>query len=141
MTTTPNLGITLLESGQLQPDVTINQALSDIDELVATKALGINVQAGSSYTLALTDAGKLVEFTSGAAVTVTVPADSSTDFPLGSEILLRQAGDGKVTLEEEDSNVAIETPETLSLAKKYAGASLVKVAANTWWLEGRLEST
>lgn len=140
MTTTANLGLTLLESGQLQPDVTINQALSDIDELVAPTLLGINAQTGTSYTLAASDAGMLVTLDNANPVTVTVPANASEALPVGFSVLLCQIGNGQVSVEEEDSNVVVITPETLSLRKAGAQAALVKIDADLWLLDGNLEA-
>lgn len=103
-------------------------------------ALGINAQTGTTYTLVLDDAGKLVTLDNGSAITVTVPADSTTDFPLGTQILLAQLDAGQVTVEPEATGVEIITPETLSLRKVGAQAALVKIAADTWLLEGNLEA-
>lgn len=103
-------------------------------------ALGINAQTGTTYTLALSDAGRLVTLDNGSAITVTVPADSTTDFPVGTQILLAQLDAGQVTVEPEVTGVEIITPETLSLRTAGAQAALVKIGADTWLLEGNLEA-
>lgn len=142
MTTTANLGITLLESGQLQPDVTINEGFSTIDAAFggfAEKLLEVNAQTGASYTITASDVGKLVTFDNAGPVTVTVPANSSESLPVGFSVLLAWIGTGAVTIAEEDSNVVIVTPETLMLRKEGAQAALVKVAVDTWLLDGNLE--
>lgn len=143
MTTTPNLGLTLLESGQLQPDVTINQALTEIDDAwanVPSKLIGINAQTGTSYTVTATDLGSLVTFDNASPIAVEVPSDATENLPIGFSCLLAQIGDGQVTVEEEGSSVVIVTPATLSLRTKGAQASLVKIASDTWLLEGNLEA-
>lgn len=146
MTTTANLGITLLESGQLQPDVTVNDGFGTIDAAwgetiptLSTKLIAINAQTGTTYTITATDLGKLLTFDNSAAITVMVPAESSEALPNGFSCLLAWIGEGQVTLEEEDSNVVILSPETLSLRTKGAQAALVKISGNTWLLEGNLE--
>lgn len=141
MTTTSNLGLTLLESGQLQPDVTINEALVAIDAAfggVGTK-IDINAQSGTSYTLGLADAGKMVILTNESPVTVEVPTEASIAFPIGTQILLVQGGAGQVTLDAE-SSVIVNSPETLGLRKQYAQAALVKIGSDEWLLEGNLEA-
>lgn len=147
MTDTANLGITLLESGQLQPDVSVNEGFQKVDDawgtlpnLFAPRLLAINAQTGTSYTIGASDLGKLCTFSNGGAVTVTVPADSSEDLPIGFAVLIAQIGGGQVSVEGEDSNVTIIAPESLSLRKQGAQAALVKIDADTWLLDGNLET-
>lgn len=104
-------------------------------------ALEINAQTGTTYELALSDAGLLVTLDNGSAITVTVPEDGTTDFPVGTQILLAQLDDGQVTVVGESTSVDLITPETTSLAKLGATASLVKIAANTWLMAGNLEAS
>jgi len=60
--------------------------------------LNTNEQTGTTYTLALTDDGKLVEMNNASANTLTVPPNSSVAFPVGSQILVLQTGAGQTTL-------------------------------------------
>ena len=103
-------------------------------------SLEINAQTGTTYELALSDAGKLVTLDNGSDITVTVPEDDTTDFPSGTQILLAQLDAGQVTVVGESTSVNIITPETTSLAKLGSTASLVKLAANTWLMAGNLEA-
>lgn len=101
--------------------------------------LAINAQTGTTYTLVLSDAGKLVTLDNAAAITLYVPEESSVDFPVGTQILLAQL-DAQVTVAEGATGVTIITPETYALRKAGAQAALVKIAADTWLLEGNLEA-
>lgn len=101
--------------------------------------LAINAQTGTTYTLVLSDAGKLITLDNAAAITLYVPEDSSVDFPVGTQILLAQL-DAQVTVAEGATGVTIITPETYALRKAGAQAALVKIAADTWLLEGNLEA-
>jgi hypothetical protein len=59
-----------------------------------------NVQSGS-YTLALTDAGKVVTFNVGGASTVTIPTNGSVPFPIGTVVIIFKntaGGGGSLTL-------------------------------------------
>jgi cytoskeletal protein CcmA (bactofilin family) len=59
-----------------------------------------NVQSGS-YTLALTDAGKVVTFNVGGASTVTIPSNASVPFPIGTVVIIFKntaGGGGSLTL-------------------------------------------
>lgn len=98
-----------------------------------------NVQAGTSYTLVLADAFKLVAMDNGSANTVTVPPNSTEAFPVGTRVDLGQDGAGQTTIVA-DTGVTIRTPETLKLRKQWAKATLIKRATDTWDLEGNLEA-
>lgn len=119
--------------------------VSDSEEGVAAKsarefALEINAQSGTTYELALSDAGKLVTFDSATSVTVTIPEDATTDFPVGTQVLLAQLDAGQVTAVGESTSVTIVSPETTALAKTGATASIIKIAADTWLMAGNLEA-
>jgi hypothetical protein len=57
-----------------------------------------NVQTGTTYTFALTDRSKIVAMNNSGAATVTIPADSSVAFAVGSEICLTRIGAAAVSL-------------------------------------------
>ena len=90
----------------------------------------------AGYTLALADAGKHIYIT--ATATVTIPANSAVSFPIGTTIALI-SGTGATT------SIAITTDSlylgglgttgTRTLAP-YGMASLIKVAATTWFISG-----
>lgn len=129
-------------SGQAGKIVVVAEAEDAVEFKSARELpLEINAQTGTSYTLALSDAGLLVTLDNGSAITVTVPEDGTTDFPVGTQILLAQLDDGQVTVVGESTSVDLITPETASLAKLGATASLVKIAANTWLMAGNLEAS
>ena len=96
-----------------------------------------NVQTGTTYAIVATDAGKLITLNNAAATTITIPANASIAFPIGTMINLLSLGAGIVTvaittdtLQSKDSNV--------NITGQYSGASLVKIAATTWVLFGDL---
>lgn len=97
-----------------------------------------NIQT-DDYTLQLTDAFKLVTINAATAKNVTVPADSSVAFPVGTRIDIGQDGAGQVTVVA-DSGVTIRTPETMKLRKQWAKATLIKRDTDTWDLNGNLEA-
>ena len=97
-----------------------------------------NNQVGTTYTFALSDAGKFATFSNAAAVTVTVPPNSSVAFPTDTQIEVCQLGAGKVTLAQ-GSGVTINSQSSYkSLAAQYAGAILQKTGTDTWVLLGNL---
>jgi len=52
----------------------------------------------ASKTLAIDDRDKVVACTNSSAITITVPADGGTNFPIGSVIYIARIGTGAVTL-------------------------------------------
>jgi hypothetical protein len=99
----------------------------------------VNAQTGTSYTLVLADAFKLVTMANASANTLTVPLNSSVAFPAGTRIDVGQDGTGKTTIAAA-AGVTIRTPETLNLRKQWAKATLIKRATDTWDIEGNLEA-
>lgn len=92
---------------------------------------GINAQTGTSYTLALSDAGKNVQCTNAASVTLTVPPNSGVAFPIGTVILFSQGGAGIVTATA-GSGVTLRTPNGAATTTNYDGRGLEKIDSDTW---------
>jgi hypothetical protein len=100
--------------------------------------LNTNEQTGTTYTLALTDDGKLVEMNNASANTLTVPPNSSVAFPVGSQILVLQTGAGQTTLVA-GAGVTVNSKDgNLKLSARWCAATLVKRATNTWVAIGDL---
>ncbi|KPJ66514.1 MAG: hypothetical protein AMJ43_07730, partial [Coxiella sp. DG_40] len=105
-----------------------------------TAKRGITTDATTTRTFALSDAGEYIRFTSGSAVTATVPPNSSVAFPTGSEIEIFQAGAGQVTIAE-GSGVTVNSKDSLlKLSGQYSAVCLKKVATDEWDLIGDLTS-
>lgn len=94
-----------------------------------------NNQTGTTYTLVLADAGKVVEANNASSVTVTVPPNSSVAFPVGTVVEVWQQGAGQVTVAA-GGGVTVRTPGTLVLRTQYSAVTLRKRATNEWVLAG-----
>lgn len=125
--------IALLQSG-------VNKELTVSILRAYTLTSSENVQTGTSYTLVLTDAFKLVTMNNASANTLTVPPNSSVAFPIGVRIDVGQDGAGQTTVAA-GSGVTIRTPETLKIRKQWGKATLIKRDTNTWDFEGNLEAS
>jgi hypothetical protein len=90
----------------------------------------------ASYTLALTDANKLVEMNVGSANNLTVPLNSVVSFPTGTQILLSQYGSGQTTIVATGGVTINSSGGKLKLNTQYSGATLIKIATNEWYLFG-----
>jgi hypothetical protein len=98
--------------------------------------LTLNAQTGTTYTLALTDAHKLVTLSNASSITATVPPNSSVAFETGDQVNLLQLGAGQVTVAA-GSGVTIRSEGSkLKLKGQYATATLVKIGTDEWVLLG-----
>lgn len=112
-------------------DITGSLTLNGID----ISNISTNRQT-ASYTLALTDADKLVEMNVATANNLTLPLNSSVAFPIGTKIDLAQYGAGQTTVVATSGVTVRSAGGALKLALQYSGASLVKIATNEWYLFG-----
>lgn len=94
-----------------------------------------NTQTGTSYTLVLADAGKVVEMNNASANTLTVPPNSSVAFDIGTVIGVYRMGAGSTTVVQ-GSGVTVRNVG--SLRAQYSEASLRKRATDEWVLAGDL---
>lgn len=100
----------------------------------------VKVIAAAAYTPVLADAGKYLRFTSTGSSALTVPANASEAFPIGTDIAVEQSNTGAVSLVA-DSGVTINVANGFNLKTggQYSVISLKKVAADEWTLFGNLE--
>jgi hypothetical protein len=106
--------------------------------LLSTDLPGVVVNTQTAnYTLALADAGKLVEMNVAAANTLTVPLNATINFPVGTQIPIRQYGAGITTITPFNGTVVIRSRGAiLTTAGTYAEAMLTKRATDEWILSG-----
>ena len=102
--------------------------------------LNTNAQVGTTYTLVLTDDGKVVEMNNASANTLTVPPNSSVAFPVGAQILVLQTGAGQTTLAA-GAGVTINSKDgNLKLSAQWCAATLIKRATDVWVVVGDLSA-
>jgi ribulose bisphosphate carboxylase small subunit len=101
-----------------------------------------NTQGGTAYTLAIDDAGKVVRCNFATAGVLTIPAESSVAFPIGTVISIRQAHDGQVTVTPAGS-VVLNIPTGAVAKTRVKGSVLMihKVLSDTWDLTGDLATS
>jgi hypothetical protein len=96
-----------------------------------------NNQTGTTYTLALIDQGKHI-YATNATLTVTVPANSSIPFPIGSAVTIISGSTSTVSIAINTDTMIFAgygTTGTRTLAP-YGMASLVKITTSTWMISG-----
>lgn len=89
-----------------------------------------------SYTLALSDAGKLVTINKATAVNLTIPLNSSIAFPTGTRLDFAQLGAGQITVVATGGVTLRSSGSKTKLTGQYSAASLIKLATDTWLLVG-----
>lgn len=94
----------------------------------------------ASYTLALSDWGKIVEMNVAGANNLTVPPNSSVAFPIGTEIQVLQYNDGQTTIVAGAGVTLRSKSNWLKIANKWTGVTLVKVGTDEWYVIGNLSA-
>ncbi len=97
------------------------------------------VQKTASYALSqLTHRDSLIEVDSTSATTLTIPLDSTVDYPIGTTIDILQTNTGQVTIAPVSGSVTVNATPGLKLRTRWSSATLLKRAANTWVVYGDL---
>lgn len=98
----------------------------------------IRTISGTTDTLVLADAGRLLLSTNAGAVTVTVPPNASAAFAIGTQVDLIQTGAGQVTFAQGAGVTIRSESSNKKISAQHAAATLVKTATDTWQLFGTL---
>jgi hypothetical protein len=85
----------------------------------------------------LADAAKQVKVTNAGAVNLTVPPNSSVAFPIGTTVMVLQAGAGQVTIAP-GAGVTVRSAAGLKIAAQWGVAEVMKIATDEWVAYGRL---
>lgn len=122
--------------GKATTDTLTNKTLTSP---VAT--ISFNAQTGTTYTLVLADASKLVTCSNASAIAVSIPTNASVAFAIGTIINIQQIGAGQVT-------VAAATPGTTTVTSagatvtspktraQYSALTCIKTGTDTWTVVG-----
>ena len=111
------------------------RTLADVDQ---AGVIGGLLTKTASYTLVLTDRGKLIEMNSSSANDLTVPHNDDAAFPIGTQITVVQIGTGQTTIKGAAGVTVNALSGALKIAAQYGAASLVKRGTNEWTAFGSL---
>jgi hypothetical protein len=134
-----DLELELTESGTRQ--TVILQSCSVAEELIDADSfspvpqfnLPINTVATTSYTLALSDSGSLINAVTG--VNILVPTNSAAPFPIGTQILIYRNTSGTVIVNNDSPAevfAAGGSDAGFELASTYSVSALLKISENSW---------
>ena len=116
-----------------KPVSTAQQTALDLKQ---DKSQTINAQTGTTYTLVLTDAGKIVTLSNAAAITLTVPTNASVAFPVGTSIDLIQLAAGQFTVTGAGPPTISKSMATAKSRTQYSVMTVIKIATDIWVLTG-----
>ena len=105
----------------------------------ARQNLTLNAQTGTTYTLVLTDNGRLVTLSNAAAITLTVPLNATVAYATGAIINVQQIGAGQVTIQGASGVTITSTGATATTPKtraQYSAASIIKTGTDSWTVIG-----
>jgi hypothetical protein len=113
-------------------------AVSYIDNNGVLITTTSNLSKSSSFTLALTDAGKLIIMNSSSTQTITIPLNSSVNFLIGTKIDFVQYGLGEIVFSPTSGVILSSSSNKRKINVRYSAASLVKIGTDEWILVGAL---
>ena len=102
------------------------------------KDVTFNAQTSTSYTLVAGDSGKIVTMSNGSANTLTIPANSSVAFAVGTQITIIQKGAGQTAIAGAGGVTINSIDSEKKIASQYGTVTCVKEATDTWYLFGNL---
>jgi hypothetical protein len=94
--------------------------------------------ASGNYPVVLSDAGKMIEMSSGF---FQIPTDASVNFPVGTQITVLQTTSSQITIQAVTAGTTtVNGTPGLKLRTQWSSATLVKRAANLWVAIGDLSA-
>jgi hypothetical protein len=94
----------------------------------------------ASYTLSsLAERDTIIEISNTSATTLTIPADATVNYPVGTTLDIIQTNTGQVTIAGA-GGVTVNATPGLKLRARWSSATLLKRAANTWLVFGDLSA-
>ena len=126
----------------LRPTFTSGDVFTAVNaNILATSIVALNTQAGTAYTAALTDVGKLINFTSnGSAIVFTIPANATVAFAVGDQINIYQGGSANATITPAATVTVRSAGSKLKTDTQFAVATCIKIDTNEWIALGLLKA-
>ena len=95
------------------------------------------VEKTDSFTIATTEASKVVVINTASDITITIPTNTANpDLVIGTQIAFIRNGTGTVTFA--GSPTILSDGSKKSIKAQYTSVALIKIASDTWQLVGNL---
>ena len=108
------------------------------------QAVDFTTRRTADYTLALADAGKVIEINSGSSENVTIPpygtGGGQVAFPDGTQIVIVRLGSGAVVITEGSGVTTRSDGDKNKIKSQYSSCVLIKHETNEWYILGNLDS-
>jgi hypothetical protein len=115
--------------------------LSGIDLSTKRDKLNTLTSVFGDYTLVLADKDRILEVSANSQpITITVPPESSVDFPVGTEITLLQVDGGEVSIAGSGTSVTVDATPGLKIRAQWGSATLIKRGSDLWVAIGDLKA-
>ena len=123
-------------------DFTSGQVLTAAElDAVATAMIAINAQTGTTYSVVLSDDGKLLTCDNAASIALTIPPNSSVAYGIGTQInIMQMDATGTVTITAGAGVTLRSDGAKLKTNAQYAVATCLKIASDTWVVVGNLKA-
>ena len=108
--------------------------------ILASSIVALNTQAGTANTAALTDVGKLINFTSNSAIVFTIPASTAVAFAVGDQINIYQGGSATATITPAATVTIRSSGAKLKTNDQFSVATCIKIDTNEWIAVGNLKA-
>lgn len=97
----------------------------------------IGTSSATQRVLSQGDSATLIQMTSTSGNTVLIPLDGTNGytFPIGTQVVVVQAGTGQTTIAGA-SSVTVRATPGLKLRAQWSAATLVKISSNNWVVFG-----
>ena len=123
-------------SDAAKPVSTATQTVLDVKAPIRRT---LNAQTGTTYAPILGDENTMVTLSNAAAITVTLPQDSTTAFPTGAEVDFLWLGVGQPSFVA-GSGATVNATPGLKLRARYSAATAKKISTNGWVVIGDLSA-
>jgi hypothetical protein len=122
-------------------DFTAGQILAATElDAVATAMIAINAQIGTTYSVVLSDDGKLITCDNASSIALTIVPNSTVAFGIGTQINIMQLGAGVVTVTAGAGVTLQSAGSKLKTNGQYAVATCCKISTNVWVVLGNLSA-
>jgi hypothetical protein len=102
--------------------------------------LTLNAQTGTTYTLVLADAHKLVTQSNASGIATTIPPNADVAFEVGDQVNFLQLGAGTITLTAGAGVTLRSDGAKLKTNAQYAVATCIKIDTDEWVVVGNLKA-
>ena len=130
------VGTSTMAENQADPHVLYNDNVALQNARI--EQVTLNSQTGTTYTLALTDEGKMVQFNNASAMELEVPANATVAFAIGNVVHAVRWGAGSLTIAAAVGVTLRSAGSVLTVADQYGVVTMQKVATNEWLVYGGL---